>query len=143
MVYTGFTISVFITTKFVSSNPFHDEMYSIQHYVSKLSVTCDRSVVSLGTLVYSTKKKWPPQYIWNIVESGIKHHNPNLTLPCQKKSAFLDTLLSLLHNITLSSTICHCTLISYLRSYYTIFCYVSDYLPPFIFVSNCITVKLV
>ena len=46
--------SVPITTKFVSSNPAHGEVYSIQHYVIKfvsdmmkaaISVTCDRSVV--------------------------------------------------------------------------------------------------
>jgi hypothetical protein len=30
--------SVHITTNGVSSNPVHDEMYSIQHYVIKLSV---------------------------------------------------------------------------------------------------------
>ena len=67
MVNTGFTISVFITTRFVSSNPVHDEMYSIQHYVSKLSVTCDRSVVSPGTLVYSTKKKNDHHNIFEIL----------------------------------------------------------------------------
>ena len=37
--------SVPITTKVVSSNPVHGEVYSMQHYVIKLSVTCDRSVV--------------------------------------------------------------------------------------------------
>jgi hypothetical protein len=25
--------------------------------------------------VFSTKKNWPPRYNWNIVESGVKHHN--------------------------------------------------------------------
>jgi len=34
-----------ITSNVVSSNPVHGEMYSIQHYVIKLSVTCNRSVV--------------------------------------------------------------------------------------------------
>ena len=42
--------SVPITTKVVSSNTFHGEVYSIQHYVIK--------------------------FVWNIVESGIKHHKP-------------------------------------------------------------------
>jgi hypothetical protein len=37
--------SVPITTKVVSLDPTHGKMYSIQHYVIKLSVTCDRSVV--------------------------------------------------------------------------------------------------
>ena len=26
---------------------------------------------------YPPIKKWLPQYNWNIVESGIKYHNPN------------------------------------------------------------------
>ena len=33
--------SVPITTKVVSSNHVHGEVYSIQHYVLKLPVTCD------------------------------------------------------------------------------------------------------
>jgi hypothetical protein len=40
--------SVPITTKVVRSIPAHGKMYSIQHYVIKLSVTCDRSVVFSG-----------------------------------------------------------------------------------------------
>jgi hypothetical protein len=27
--------------------------------------------------VSSTNKTWPPRYNWNIVESGVKHHDPN------------------------------------------------------------------
>ena len=34
-----------IIIKAVSSNPHHGEVYSIQHYVIKLSVTCGRPVV--------------------------------------------------------------------------------------------------
>jgi hypothetical protein len=41
----------------VNSNPDHVEVYSIQHYVKKFSVTCGRSVIlSSGTLVSSTNK---------------------------------------------------------------------------------------
>ena len=40
--------SVPITTKVVSLNPIHGKVYSIQHYVINLSVTCDRSVVFSG-----------------------------------------------------------------------------------------------
>ena len=39
-----------------------------------MSVTCDRSVVFSGLL---HQLNWPPQYSWNIVESGVRHHNPN------------------------------------------------------------------
>jgi hypothetical protein len=38
--------SLSFTTKVVSSNPADGEVYLIQHYVIKLSVFCDRSVVS-------------------------------------------------------------------------------------------------
>jgi len=40
--------SVPITSKVVSSNPVHGKVYSIQHYVIKLSVTSDRSMVFSG-----------------------------------------------------------------------------------------------
>ena len=39
-----------------------------------LSVTCCRLVVFP---VYSGFIHWPPRYSWNIVESGVKHHNHN------------------------------------------------------------------
>ena len=42
--------SVPITTNVVSSNSAHGEVYSIQHYLIKLSVTCGRSVVFTGFL---------------------------------------------------------------------------------------------
>jgi hypothetical protein len=38
-------------------------------------VTCDRSVVFSG--YFGFIQNWPPWYTWNIVESGVKHHNPN------------------------------------------------------------------
>ena len=37
--------------------------------LNSLSITCDRSVVFSCTPV-------SPRYNWNIVESGVKHHNP-------------------------------------------------------------------
>jgi hypothetical protein len=43
-----------------------------------LSVTCIRSVVFSGYSGFLHQKKWLPWYNWNIVKSGIKHHNPNL-----------------------------------------------------------------
>jgi hypothetical protein len=27
--------------------------------------------------VYRSEAIWPPRYNWNIVKSGVKHHNPN------------------------------------------------------------------
>ena len=44
---------------------------------SSLSVTCGILVFSQDTQVSSTNKNWLPPFSWNIVESGIKHHNPN------------------------------------------------------------------
>jgi hypothetical protein len=40
--------SVPITTNIVSSNPAHDEVYSINIMLYNLSVTCDRSMVFSG-----------------------------------------------------------------------------------------------
>ena len=45
-----------ITTKVVSSNFTHGEVYSIQYYVIKFSMTYDRSVFFSGTPVSSTNK---------------------------------------------------------------------------------------
>ena len=61
--------SVHVTTNVVSSNSARGEMYSIQHYMKSVSVTCGRSVV------FSGHSGFFHQYNWNIVESGIKHHN--------------------------------------------------------------------
>ena len=51
-IVVGFTTTcakaVPITTKVVSLNPVHGKVYSIQHYVINLSVTCIRSVVFSG-----------------------------------------------------------------------------------------------
>jgi hypothetical protein len=58
-------------------NPVHGEVYTIKHYVINLSVTCDRSVFFSGSSDFLHQQNWPPRYDWNIVESGVKHHNPN------------------------------------------------------------------
>jgi hypothetical protein len=42
-----------------------------------LSVICSRSVVFFGYSGPPHQKNWPPRNNWNIVEIGIKHHNPN------------------------------------------------------------------
>jgi hypothetical protein len=39
-------------------------------------------------LIYTTQEKKVPWYSWNIVESGIKHHNPNPT----RKTIFMAIL---------------------------------------------------
>jgi len=54
--------SVPITTKVVSSNPVHGEVYSIQHYVICLSVTCNRSMVFSGYSCVLHQQNWLPQY---------------------------------------------------------------------------------
>jgi hypothetical protein len=44
---------------------------------------------SSGTTVSSTNKNWLPQYSWNIVESGVKHHHPLDTTLCDKVCQWL------------------------------------------------------
>jgi hypothetical protein len=56
------------------------EVYWIQPFVIKFvsdSVTVVGRWFSPVTLVSSINKTDTPRYSWNIVESGIKHHNPN------------------------------------------------------------------
>ena len=57
----------------MSSNPIHGEVYSIQHYVTKL-VNDFRQVGIF--LRFPPLIKLAPRYNWNIVESGVKHHRP-------------------------------------------------------------------
>jgi len=53
--------------------------------------------ISPGTLVSSTKKNWPPQYNRNIVESGVKHHNPNPFIERDKVSSAQLQVMGPLH----------------------------------------------
>ena len=48
------------------------DVYSIQHYVIKF-VSYLRQVGG-----FLQQQNWQPRYNWNIVESGVKHHKPNL-----------------------------------------------------------------
>ena len=69
--------SVPITTKVVSSNPAHGEVYSILHYEIKF-VSDLRQVVklSLGTPVFSTNKA-DRHDILEILCQKKNHHSPN------------------------------------------------------------------
>ena len=40
-------------------------------------VTCCRSVIFPGYCCFLHQLNWWPWYIWNIVESGVKHHRPS------------------------------------------------------------------
>jgi hypothetical protein len=66
--------SVPIVTNVLSSNPAHGKVYSIQHYVIKF-VSDLRQVVG-----FLHKESWPPQYSWNIVESGVKELKTLVTI---------------------------------------------------------------
>ena len=70
-LFSGFTT---IYKKATSSNPAHDEVYSIIRLCDKV---CQWFAIGLWfSPVSSTNKTDLPRYNWNIVESGIKHHNP-------------------------------------------------------------------
>jgi hypothetical protein len=47
-----------------------------------LWVTCNRWVVFSGYSRFLHQLNWPPRYNWNIVESGVKHQNPNPSITC-------------------------------------------------------------
>ena len=58
-----------ITIKVVSSNSLHGEVYSMQHYVIKF--VSDLRQVGAFLCVR-------PRYNWDVVESGVKRHNPTI-----------------------------------------------------------------
>ena len=64
--------SVPIPTKVVSSNHAYWEVYSMQHYVIKFA----SDLRQVGCFLHQSIN-WPPRYDWNIVASGVKHHNFN------------------------------------------------------------------
>ena len=66
--------SVSITTSVVSSNPAHDEVYSIQHYVNKFVSDFRQDSYFLRVL---HQLNWPSRVNWNIVESGVNLHKQN------------------------------------------------------------------
>ena len=80
----GFTTNyaVPITTNVVSSNLTHGEVYSIQHYVIKFVNDLWQVSRFLQVLRFppSIKLIVKSQYNGNIVESGIKHYNPNVVV---------------------------------------------------------------
>ena len=70
--------SVPITTKVVSSNPIHGEVYSIQHYVIKFVSDLRQVGGFRWVLQFPAPIKLIATIVnWNIVESGVKHHKPN------------------------------------------------------------------
>ena len=70
--------SVPITTKVVSWNPSHGEVYSVQFYVIEFVSDLWHVAGFLQVLRFPPPIKLTAYYNWNIVWSGIKHHNPNL-----------------------------------------------------------------
>jgi hypothetical protein len=66
-----------ITTEVVSSNHAHGEVYFIQLYVIKFVSDLRQVGDFLCVLWFPLPIKLTPRYSWNIIESGIKHHNPN------------------------------------------------------------------
>jgi hypothetical protein len=76
--------SKLITTDVVSSNPARARFtqYNISDKVCQWLVSC--RWFSPGTPLSSTINiiNWPPQYNWNIVESGVKHHNHFIFFSC-------------------------------------------------------------
>ena len=63
----------------MSLNPVHGEVYSIQHYVIKFVSDLRQVSGFLRVLRFPPLTKLTVTKKWNIVESGIKHHNTNTT----------------------------------------------------------------
>ena len=65
------------TTNVVISNPAHEEVHLIQHYV--ITFVSDLRQVDgfIQVFLFPTVQNWPRRYSWNTVESSVKYHNPN------------------------------------------------------------------
>jgi hypothetical protein len=62
----------------MSSIPVHDEVYSIQHYVIKFVSDLRQVGGFLRVLRFPPPIKMTTTiYLKNIVENGVKHHEPN------------------------------------------------------------------
>ena len=93
----------------VSSNHVHGEVYSIQHYVIKVSDL--RQVAGFLRVL-----RFPPpikqiatiRYNWNIVESGIKHHKPKQNIYKNNKISIDSTDIKV-HVIIMIYTFVSCT----------------------------------
>ena len=58
----------------VRSNP---AQYSNQHHMYNFVSDLRQVIVFLWYSGFFHQKNWPRRYSWNIVESGVKHHNSN------------------------------------------------------------------
>ena len=72
----------------MSSNRAHGEVYSIQLYVIKIVNYLRRVGGFRRVLQFLHQQIWPPRYNWNIIESGVKHHNPNHVITTVVESTY-------------------------------------------------------
>jgi hypothetical protein len=70
--------SVPITTNIVSLNQTYGEVHSMQHYVIKFVSDLWQAYGFLWVLQFPPPIKLTAWSNWNIVESGVKHNQPNL-----------------------------------------------------------------
>ena len=84
--------SVPITSKVVSSNPAHSKVNSIQHYAIKSVSDMQHVSGFLRVFQFPPPRKQLSRYNLNIVEIGIKLHNP-LLKKCFLSTEFLKTLV--------------------------------------------------
>jgi hypothetical protein len=71
----------------------------VQHYVIKFVSDLRRSVVLSGSSDFLHQYNWPPWYNWNIVESGVKHHQTNKHTTFTLTSLPLNKMLNISTNI--------------------------------------------
>jgi hypothetical protein len=56
----------------------------VQHYVIKFVSDLRQVAGFFRVLRFPPPINWPPRYNWNIVESGVKHHQTNNIITCKQ-----------------------------------------------------------
>ena len=93
--------AMFITTNVLSSNTAHGEVYSIQHYVIQFVSDLLQVGDFLWILRFPPPIKLTPRYNWNIVESGVKHHNHNQWILLIDKKSWITYIKRSITNVNM------------------------------------------
>ena len=80
-------MSVYLEWKWLRRTPLNIIIYFRSSQTRVLMASTINNMTYVSVRVYRSEAIWPPRYNWNIVKSGVKHHNPNT--PIQQTVIYL------------------------------------------------------